>query len=77
MYSELSNYEIENINLSFDQGVVIDNKNVIKIPETYRVFPNKIITDINYEGEFIESDNDEAYLYEEEEFYEVEEDDNM
>ena len=77
LYSELSNYEIENINLSFDQGVVVDNKNVIKIPETYRVFPNKIITDINYEGEIIESDNDEAYLYEEEEFYEVEEDDNM
>ena len=48
--SNLSQYEIENITLSFDQGIVIDNQNIIRIPDTYRVYPNKIITDINYDG---------------------------
>ena len=58
IYSELVNYEIENITLSFDQGIVVDPQNKIKIPDTYRVYPNKIITDINYQGEFIQTDND-------------------
>ena len=65
LYSELVNYEIENITLSFDQGIVITKQNVIKIPDTYRVYPNKIITDINYQGEFIYgNDNDNDVLYE-------------
>lgn len=51
--SELSEYEIEDIELSFDQGVVINKQNIIKIPGTYRLFPNKIITDINYAGESV------------------------
>ena len=64
LYSELTNYEIENIELSFDQGVVIDNQNTIKIPDTYRVYPSKIITDINYQGEFTYSNNnDDDLLY--------------
>ena len=65
IYSELSDYEIENIELNFDQGVVINNQQVITIPDTYRVYPNKIITDINYQGEFIYGqDNDDMALYE-------------
>ena len=64
LYSELNAYEIENIELSFDQGVVINNKNIIAIPDTYRVYPNKIITDINYQGEFIyNNNNDNEFLY--------------
>ena len=66
--SELTDYEIENIELSFDQGVVINNQNIITIPDTYRVFPNKIITDINYDGEFIlqedKFDDEDLYLFE-------------
>lgn len=57
--SELSNYEIQNIELSFDQGVVINEYNIIKVPGTYRLFPNKIITDINYAGEFVWQTEDE------------------
>lgn len=65
LYSELVNYEIENITLSFDQGVVVTKQNIIKIPDTYRVYPNKIITDINYQGEFIyDNNNDNNVLYE-------------
>lgn len=76
IYSELSNYEIENIELSFDQGVVVNNQNIIIIPDTYRVFPNKIITDINYQGELIYGqNNDDAFLYEINEEVEEEEDD--
>lgn len=63
LYSSLSNYSIENINLSFDQGVVINKQNVIIIPNTYRVYPNKIIIDINYQGEFIANNNDDETLY--------------
>lgn len=68
LYSSLSNYTVDNINLSFDQGIVIDNRNVINIPSTYRLYPNKIITDINYIGEYIPDNNDgsDAYLFEEE-----------
>ena len=66
--SELSNYEIENIELSFDQGVIVNSQNIIAIPDTYRVFPNKIITDINYDGEFIYQednfDDEDLYLFE-------------
>ena len=65
--SELSDYEIENIELSFDQGVVINKQNIIAIPDTYRVFPNKVITDINYDGEFVtqsDEDDDDIYLFE-------------
>lgn len=66
LYSELSSYEIEDITLSFDHGIVVDNQNKIKIPDTYRVYPNKIITDINYQGEFIynDNDNDASLLFE-------------
>lgn len=64
LYSELVDYEIENINLSFDHGIVIDNQNKIVIPDTYRVYPNKIITDINYQGEFIYNDNNNDSLFE-------------
>jgi hypothetical protein len=65
LYSELVNYEIENITLSFDQGIVVTKQNTIKIPDTYRVYPNKIITDINYQGEFVYgNDNDNDVLYE-------------
>lgn len=59
IYSELSSYEIENITLSFDQGIVVNPRNIIVIPDTYRVFPNKVITDINYQGEYIKTINDE------------------
>ena len=51
--SALSDFEIESVNLSFDQGVVVDDRRIINIPDTYRLFPNKIITDINYDGESI------------------------
>ena len=59
IYSELNAYEIDNITLSFDQGIVVNHKNIIVIPDTYRVFPNKIITDLNYEGEYIYNNNDD------------------
>lgn len=78
IYSELSDYEIENIDLSFDQGIVVNQQNVIKIPSTYRVYPNKIITDLNYEGEYVPTENEDEDLYYEEEFYEeIDEDDNL
>ena len=65
LYSELSNYEIENIELSFDQGIVVNKQNIIAVPDTHRIYPNKIITDINYQGEFTYSNNnDDEYLYE-------------
>ena len=65
--SSLSDYEIESVSLSFDQGVVVNNKNIIVIPNTYRVFPNKIITDLNYDGESVwrnkDINEDEISLY--------------
>lgn len=51
--SSLSDYEIESVTLSFDQGVVVNDRRIITIPNTARLFPNKIITDINYDGESI------------------------
>ena len=53
LYSGLADYEIEEITLSFDQGVVINPQSVIVVPDNARVFANKIITDINYDGEYI------------------------
>lgn len=65
--SSLSDYEIESVSLSFDQGVVVNNKNIIVIPDTYRLFPNKIITDLNYDGESVwrnkDINEDEISLY--------------
>ena len=70
LYSVLSNYAIDNISLSFDQGIPITNQNTINVPSTYRLFPNKIITDINYVGEYIYNNNEDddasAYAFEEE-----------
>lgn len=59
LYSELNSYEIDNITLSFDQGIVISPQNTIIIPDTYRVYPNKIIIDLNYQGEYIYNDGTE------------------
>ena len=67
LYSELESYEIDNIALSFDQGVVVNIHNIIVIPDNTRVFPNKIITDINYDGEYvyeIDDEDDEQSLLE-------------
>lgn len=66
LYSTLANYMVENISLSFDQGIVVGPNNVINIPETYRLYPNKVITDINYIGDYVMNDNNEEdeYLYE-------------
>ena len=58
LYSGLSNYEIEEITLSFDQGVVINPQNIIVVPDNARVFANKIITDINYDGEYVYNTED-------------------
>lgn len=49
----LNDYEIEDIDIGFDQGTVINKQNIIVIPNTYRVHPNKIIVDINYQGEYV------------------------
>ena len=68
LYSGLANYEIEEITLSFDQGVVINPQSIIVVPDNARVFPNKIITDINYDGEYVyntEDFNDDYSLIEE------------
>ncbi|MBR3208653.1 MAG: baseplate J/gp47 family protein [Bacilli bacterium] len=64
--SELSSYEIEDIRISFDQGIVVNKQKMIVVPNTYRVFPNKIIVDLNYQGEYVinASDEDEAELFE-------------
>ena len=56
--SSLSEYEIEDVSLSFDQGVVVNDQSIINIPDTYRLFPNKIITDINYHGESVWKNDD-------------------
>jgi len=64
LYSELSSYEIENIELSFDQGIPINEQNEIVIPEDCRLYPSKIITDLNYDGQFTYSNNnDDESLY--------------
>lgn len=68
LYSGLAEYEIEEITLSFDQGVVINPQSIIVIPDNARVFANKIITDINYDGEYVyntEDSNDDYSLIEE------------
>ena len=67
LYSSLAEYEIEEISLSFDQGVVINPQSVIVVPDNARVFANKIITDINYDGEYVYDngeDNDNESLIE-------------
>ena len=67
LYSSLAEYEIEEISLSFDQGVVINPQSVIVVPDNARVFANKIITDINYDGEYVYDngeDNDDESLIE-------------
>jgi len=68
LYSGLVEYEIEEITLSFDQGVVINPQSIIVVPDNARVFANKIITDINYDGEYVyntEDSNDDYSLIEE------------
>lgn len=68
LYSGLVEYEIEEITLSFDQGVVINPQSIIVVPDNARVFANKIITDINYDGEYVyntEDPNDDYSLIEE------------
>lgn len=77
LYSELSSYEIENIELSFDQGIVVNNQNIIYIPDTYRVYPNKIITDLNYNGQYIYATNDEIESEEYDEGFDEEYDEEM
>lgn len=65
LYSELSSFEIENITLSFDHGIVVDKNNTIVIPDESRVFPSRIITDINYNGDYtFVADTDDSTLFE-------------
>ena len=61
--SEISRYEIEDVTISFDRGVVVSNQNIIHIPDTYRLYPDRIITDINYDGEYVwQNDDDEEEM---------------
>ena len=65
---KVESIEIEEITLSFDQGVVINAQSIIVVPDNARVFANKIITDINYDGEYVynvENNNDDESLIEE------------
>jgi len=65
LYSELSSFEIENITLSFDHGIVVNKNNTIVIPDESRVFPSRIITDINYNGDYtFVADTDDSTLFE-------------
>lgn len=46
----LNNYEISTVDVSFDNGIIIDDKNVIRLPDTHIFYPAKILTNLNYAG---------------------------
>lgn len=48
--SALSSYDISTIDVSFDNGIIIDDRNVIRLPDTHVFYPAKILTSLNYAG---------------------------
>lgn len=47
---ELNNFEIAAVDISFDNGIVIDKYNKIRLPDTHIFYPAKILTSLNYVG---------------------------
>lgn len=47
---ELSNYDVAALDISFDNGIVIDKNSKIVIPDTHIFYPAKILTSLNYVG---------------------------
>lgn len=49
--SALSNFEIADIEIEIANSVIVNNKNVIEIPNTTKAYPNKVLTSLQYVGD--------------------------
>ena len=48
--TSLNNYEISDIDVSFDNGIIVDDRNIIRLPNTHIFYPARILTSLNYAG---------------------------
>ena len=52
LINSLSRYQVTSIDIIFEDGVSITG-NLLKVGPETRIYPNKILTTIKYEGEFL------------------------
>ena len=46
----LSNFEISDVDVEIANSVVVNNKNIVEIPNTTKAYPNKVLTSLQYVG---------------------------
>ena len=49
--SALNDYNIVTLDIDFGTGTVVNSRNMIVVNETTRLYPNKILTSLTYNGD--------------------------